>query len=1057
MSRDDGSARELRGPIAYMVRNGVVANLLMIFIVLAGLVSLSGLVQEAFPTLPFNQIEVSVPYPGATPQEVEESIVVKIEEQISGLDDVKAVKAVAAEGMASVRAELKTGADMSRALDDVESAVGRIQSFPAGAERPEVREMTNRQSVIRLILHGDVPERSLKELAYRVEDQIASLPAVSYVETSGVRAYEISIEAPLRRLRALGLTIDDIANAVRSGSLDLSAGSIETSDAQVRVRTTGQSYDQQDFEEIVVVSRSDGTAVRLGDIADVRDGFQDVDLITRYQGQPSAFVEVYRSAGEQVLDVAAAVEEHLDREVIPSLPAGVEITIWNNDAVTYQERLNLLLKNGSLGLLLVLVALALFMEIRLALWVAVGIAVSGIGALSAMLVFDVSINSISLFAFVLAIGVVVDDAIVVAEHIHLERMKGTPGSIAAVRGARRIKRPLTFAVLTSIAAFSPMLFIPGGLGQLMSAVPIILIAMLLVSLVESLFVLPNHLSHLPGPEWKPRSLADRFFSRVQGGVDKGLTRFVNGPLDRALRLATAQPAVVIACAVGLLVLAVSLPPAGIVGVTFADEIEGDIVTANLEMPEGTPARRTHETAMAVEAAGRLAIDKLSSSRPEDAAPLLSGVNLTVGLPARQELGGGLQGPSLNPQANIATIEFKLLSAQKRQIPAGTFLQAWRNEVGVLPEARAIAFTAQVLDLGSPVEAVLSHPRAERLSPVGDAAVERLRELDGVFDARTDHARGIDEIRLELRPEARTLGLTLRELARQVRSAFFGNEALRIQRGREDVRVYTRLPAEERNTIADVEGYLVRTPAGAEVPLSRVASVHMGSSPSLIRRKDSQRTVTVTADVDTAVVSAAEVNDVLQNSILPDLVAANPGLTYTFGGEQQQQLESFDSLNRGFILALLVIYALLAIPLRSYTKPVIVMAAIPFGIIGAILGHLILGISMSFTSVMGILGLSGVVVNDSLVMLDFIDQRRREGAPVRTAIIEGAKGRFRPIFLTSATTFLGFTPLILERAVQAQFLIPFAASLGFGIVFATAILMVVVPALTAIHLRTATSA
>ena len=1048
---EPGDRRERSGPLAYMASNGIAANLLMMGIVAAGLVSLTGLEREAWPTTPFYHIEVSMAYPGATPEEIEESIVVKIEDQVSGLDDVTAVKSVAAPGMASVRVQMDFGTDMDRALDDIESAVNRIESFPAGAERPRFQEMDNRFSMMRLIVHGDISERSLKELAHRIEDDLTTLPSVSQVEVSGVRNYEISIEVPLHRLSALGLTLTDVAGAIRRSSLDLSAGSIDTRESQVRVRTLGQNYDQQDFEEIVLLSGRDGTLVRLGDVAEVRDGFQEADLIVRHQDQPAVFVEVYRASGEQVMDVATTVREHLANEVIPALPDGVGITLWNDESQAYEERARLLLKNGILGLLLVLVALSLFLQVRLALWVAVGLAVSGVGALAVMMAFDVAINTISLFSFVLAIGIVVDDAIVVAEHIQHERSRGTPGVAAAIRGVRRIKVPLTFAVLTSAVAFVPLLFIPGGVGDVWRALPIIIIAMLLVSLVESLLVLPNHLSHLPGPEWVPGNAFDRFFSRLQGRVDARLQRFVQGPLDRALRFATAQPGVTMSGAVGMLVLSISLVPAGIVPTTLADDVEGDIATIVLEMPDGATAPRTYEVARELEAAGRRVIERLSRGRPGDAPPLLSGVTVTVGLGSRLE--GGLNPqPTLNPQANIATIEFKLLGAQQRQISTEEVVQAWREEVGVLPHVRGITFSGEIFTLGNPVEAVLSHPDPERLARIADSVVDGLRSVTGVYDIRSDHAPGIPEVQLELRPEARTLGLTVQELAGQARAAFFGAEAVRVQRGREEVRVYVRLPAEERNSITDIEGYVLRTAGGDKVPIVSVASLKPGVSPSALRRRDGQRVVTVTADVDASVISGDEANEILANSILADLVAANPGLTYTFGGEQQQQLESIDALYRGFAVALVMIFALLAIPLRSYTKPFIIMAVIPFGFIGVILGHWILGVALSAVSFMGIFGLSGVVVNDSLVMIDFIDQKLREGAPPRTAIMEGAKGRFRPIMLTSLTTFLGFTPLILERAIQAQFLIPFAASLGFGILFTTAILMMLVPALCTIHLR-----
>ncbi len=1035
-----------------MASNSVAANLLMWGIIAAGVVSLTGLQREAWPEVPFFQIEVSMAYPGATPEEVEESIVVKIEDEVSGLDDVKSVKSIAAPGMASVRVEVKSGADMGQAMDEIKSAVGRIQSFPGEAERPQFREMTNRQSMMRLIVYGNASERSLKELAHRIEDELTSLSGVSQVEISGVRNYEISIEAPLRQLRALGLTLSDIASAVRRSSLDLSAGSIDTRESQVRVRTLGQRYEQQEFEDVVVLSRPDGTVLRLGEIAEVRDGFQDIDLIVRHEDQPAVFIEVYRADDEKVMSVANAVQEHIANDVIPSLPDGVGVTIWNDESSAYAERAALLLKNGVLGLLLVLIALGLFLEIRLAVWVAAGLLISGIGALAVMFALDLAINTISLFSFVLAIGIVVDDAIVVADHIYSERKRGTPGVVAAIRGARRIVAPLTFAVLTSVAAFIPLLFIPGGIGEIWGALPVILISMLLFSLVESVFVLPNHLSHLRDPARAPTNPVERFIKRIQGGVDFGLNRFVQGPLDRGLQFATDQPAVTMAGAVGLLILSISLLPAGIVPTTFADVVEGDFATASLEMPDGTTAERTYEVAQELEAAGHRVIERLSRDRPPDAPPLLSGVTVTVGQRPRVEGGGLSPEPSLNPEANVATIDFKLLSAQQRQISSGEVVQAWREEVGVLPYVRGITFSGEIIDLGSPVAAVLSHPEPAKLVDAAETVVNGLQGLGGVFDIRSDHTPGVPEIQLALRPEAQTLGLTVDQLAGQARDAFFGSEALRVQRGGEEVRVYVRLPADERNAITDIEGYLLRTPNGAEVPLHQVASLSSGTSPPAVRREDGQRVVTVTADVDSTVISGGEANGILEDTILAELVAADPELTYSFGGEQQQQLESVDSLYRGFAIALLLIFALLAIPLRSYTKPFIIMAVIPFGFIGVILGHLILGIEMSAVSFMGIFGLSGVVVNDSLVMIDFIDQKLREGAPARTAIIEGAKGRFRPIMLTSLTTFLGFTPLILEPAIQAQFLVPFAASLGCGIVITTAILMFVVPALSALHLH-----
>ena len=1038
------------GPIGYMVRNGVAANLLMLFMLAAGLLSADRLVQEGISALAFEAVEVLVAYPGATPEEVEESIVLRIEEQVAALDGVNEVTAIAAEGLASVIVGLQTGADIDRAVDDVEAAVGRIRSFPVQAERPEIRRMNSRQSLVRLVLHGDVSERALKELAYRTEDEIAALPPVSYVETSGVRPYEVSIEASLRRLQAFDITFEELTEAVRVGSLDLSAGSIETRDSEVRVRTQGRRYTQQDFEDLIVRGWEDGALVRLGDIAEVRDGFRDVAVVARHNGRPAAFVEVYRVAGEQVLDVAEAVEAYVEDRLKPTLPAGVEATVWHNDAELYEERRDLLLKNGALGLLLVLVALALFLDLRVAAWVVVGMATSFIGALAVVLLLDVPINMNTLFGFVVAVGLVVDDAIVVAEHIHAERLRGRSAEEAAILGTRRIARPLVFAVLTTVAAFLPLLLLPGMVGELARDIALVPIAVLLLSLIESLLILPRHLAHLPDPAQRAGNRVTRLFSAVNSRADRRLRRFVEGPLDGALRAATRHPAPIVAGCLAAGVVCISLVPAGILELALLPSADGDTAIARVEMAEGTPAALTDRMARDVEAAGLRAIETVSASRPPDAEPLVAGISRAIGLRPHRYGGSSVQEASVQPPAHIATVEFKLLSGARRDVAAATIVQAWREEALALTGARNVTISAELLDLGAPVLVELSHPDPARLGPAAEALTDHLRGLQGVFDVQSDRAGTLEEIRIELRPEAHALGLTAGGLARELRSAFFGSEALRMQRGREDVGVYVRLPVEDRDSIADVEGYLVRVPGGsASVPLSRVAAVRLGSSRPSIPRRDGVRIVAVSAQVDPAVVTGNDVNAQLADRFLPELSAANPGLTWAFGGQQRQQEETFDALLSGFALAVLLIYTLLAVPLRSYTRPLIIMAVIPLGIVGALLGHLIMGIGLSAPSIWGILGLSGIVVNDSLMMVDFIDERRRRGAPPGQAIIDGAKARFRPILLTSLTTFLGFAPILFERSEQANIIVPAAASMAFGIFFATAALMLMVPALMAV--------
>ena len=1037
------------GPITWMARNGVAANLLMVLILAAGIFSVGQIVQEVFPEFSLDTIQVTVAYPGATPDEVEESIVQKIEESIEAVEGIKQITSTAAEGLGVVTVELELGADLAKALDDVKAEVDRIPTFPEAAERPAVTELTNRSSVMRLAVYGDASERTLKEIAYRTEDALSQLPEVSYVSAAGIRPYEISIELPSTTLRSLGLTPAQVAQRVRAGSLDLSAGSIETLGEQVRIRTIGQNYTQQDFEDIVLVSRADGTTIRLGDVASVVDGFEDTDLITRYNGQPSALVEVFRTSDEKVLEIVDAIQETLDAEIRPNLPAGVSIDIWENSATVLRGRLNLLIKNAIIGLVLVLLSLTLFLDLRLAFWTAVGIAISFIGTFAVMLLLGVSVNVLSLFAFILAIGIVVDDAIVVGENIFAEREAGRTDIRASVFGANRIKGPVTFAVLTTVTAFVPLMLVPGTFGKIMVAIPIVVMSVLFLSLIESLFILPNHLSHLPPPHQAGSNPVTRFFERVQRRVDARLQRFIEGPLHRGVSYAVREPWTVVAAGAGLVIVAMSLVPAGLLRVQFFPEVEGDVVTANLRMAEGTTAAVTERAIDRIRIAGERVAARFEESRSDDDPALLEAVYSTVGAAPS---GGG---PNASTGAgtvsgNIGAVQIKLLEAEVRDVAAADFEQAWREEVGRIPGVEALTFASAVIGAGAAIDVELSHPDTERLAEYASELMDELRRFNGVFDVDSDQDAGLREIQLELLPAARTLGLDLDDVARQVRGAFFGEQALRVQRGREDVRVYVRLPENERDAIADVEQYRIQTPGGAEVPLDQIASVSFGTSPTSIRRKDGRRVLTVTADVDPQIVTAGEVSAALSGEILPALVARDARLAWAFGGDQQQQGETNASLASGFLLALIVIYALLAIPFGSYVQPLVVMSAIPFGIVGALFGHLILGISVGLLSIFGIIGLSGVVVNDSLVLIDFINERIRAGMPYREAIVEGAKRRFRPILLTSLTTFLGVAPLVLERSLQAQFLIPMAASLAFGIVFSTAILILVVPALSTIE-------
>jgi multidrug efflux pump subunit AcrB len=1030
-----------------MAGHPVAANLLMIFILVAGVFSMSAVVVEVFPDFDLGAVQVRVEYPGASPEEVEEGIIQKIEERVEAIEGVSQINSTASEGVGVVFIELNLGENTASRLDEIKAEVDRITSFPADAEKPEVTEVTSRSRVIEIAVHGDAPERTLKEIANRIKDDLSTMPEISYVQTSGVRDYEISVNVSNDVLRAYGISLDDVAMAIRRASLDLPGGRVDTESEEILVRVKGRNYDRADFAKILVRGSRDGATLRLDQIATINDGFQDADLLTLYNDDPAAMVQVFRTSDEQVLEIVRVVETYLEEEAVPSMPKGVEVSIWQNDAELLESRINLLRKNGIIGLILVLIALTLFLDLRLSWWVAVGISLSFIGTFAVMPWLDISINMMSLFGFILAIGIVVDDAIVVGENIYSEREKGRGPLEAAIKGTQRVAVPVVFAVLTTVAAFTPLLFVPGSIGKFLKFIPMIVIAVLLFSLIESLFILPHHLSHLPEHAHMrlPRGL--RWVEKIQSAVQSALQRFIDGPVDRTVRFATEHYGVVIASAIALVLVAMGLVAGRYISFSFLPRIEGDNVIAQVEMPQGTPAGRTQEVASYIEAVGRQVADSLAREAGTDHPSMVEDVYVSVGRYPSADGGPGAGALPTFVESNKAEVHFRLLDAEQRDVMSSDFEKAWREAVGDLPGTRSLTFSSQVINLGAPVQLEVSHPDTAVLFLAAAEIQEELGAYAGVYDVRNDQDVGKREVELQLRPQARTLGVTLDDLARQVRAAFFGSEAVRVQRGREEVRVYVRLPKDERSSLADIQQYRIMTPSGAAIPLRELADVAFGTAPSTIRRVDGRRIVTVTAEVDRTVITGSEVNAELTNTILPAAQERFPALRYGFGGEQREQSRALGGMIRGFILALFVMYTLLAIPFGSYIEPLIIMAAVPFGFIGAVFSHLFMGIDLGMLSMFGLVGLSGVVVNDSLVLLDFVNSEHREGKPMDEAILSAARIRFRPILLTTMTTFLGVFPMIIERSVQAQFLVPMAVSLGFGVLFATFVIMVLVPALT----------
>ena len=1041
----------MSGVIAWFARNGVAANLLMVLIVASGALALIGMPIEVFPSMETESITVTVPYLGAAPEEVEQGVCLRVEEAVQDLEGVDTVRATAAEGVGTVVIELESGADNRKVLDEVKSRIDAITTFPEETEKPIVQEALIRRRVITVAIYGDVAERALKAVAEEVREGLSDLPDISQVELDAVRPYEISIEVSEDALRQYGLTFDEVVTAVRRSSLDLPGGAVRAREGEILLRTMGQAYRGTEYGGIVLRARPDGSRLLLRDIAEVSDAFAETDVTSRFDGQPVALVQVYRVGDQSALRLARQVKEYV-AERSAALPPGLEMTTWLDDTVPLQDRLRVLLESGRLGLVLVFLVLALFLKFRLALWVSVGIAVSFTGALAVLPYVDVTINVMSLFAFLLVLGIVVDDAIVVGENIYRHFEMGKPGMRAAIDGARQVATPVTFSILTTVAAFTPLIYsVEGPSGAIARTIPLVVIGCLAFSLIESMFVLPNHLSHLTHrhEEGQPRnvvwgwSLFQGFFSkRMKWTIDRGYRPLIERAIE--WRYST------VAIAVAVLAITAGYVFSGRMKFEFFPDVEADNAVVLLTMPQGTPAEATLAAVERIEAAASELEEEL---RREGHGDVFRHVMATVGSQPYAALQQA-SGPTANFQVEVAAphrgeVNIELQSSQQRTIRATEVTRRWREKVGAVPDAVQVEYTASLVSFGAAVDVQLTGRDLERLRAAGEEIKARLADYPGVFDISDSFRAGKREIRLELDPRAEALGLSLEALGRQVRQGFYGAEAQRIQRGRDDIRVMVRYPLEERETLASLEDMRIRTPAGAEVPFSFAGRAEFGRGFASIQRLDRRRVLNITADVDPAVVTANEVVADLEANVLPGILAGYPGIGSSFAGEQEEQRQTFEGLFEALGVALIVIYGLLAIPFRSYLQPTIVMSAIPFGLIGAVIGHRVIGLNLTMLSLLGLIALTGVVVNDSLVMVDFINRRVAAGMKVHEAIRDAGAARFRPIVLTSLTTFVGLLPLLLERSFQAQFLVPMAVSLAFGVLFATAITLVLVPSLYAI--------
>jgi len=1023
---------ELRkGPIAWMAQRSVASNLLMFALLFGGLLMSTRVKQEVFPEFTLDIVTIAIPYPGASPEEVEQGITTLVEEAVGGLDGVKKVKSSSKEGAAAVRVELLDGVDANKVLTDIKAAVDRIPNLPVDAERPVTSLVSARNVAMTVVIHGPHDHETLRQVAEVVRDDLIKDPNITLVELKGAPPREIAVEVSQEQLRAHGLSLSGVAQAIRRSSIDLPGGGLRTSSGETLVRTTERRDLGAEFGEVVLKGSPLGGQLTVGDVAQIRDDFQEVDISSTFNGENAVTLDVYQVGEQGPIEVADAVKRYL-AETRP--PGDIQISIWNDRSQMFAERADLLKRNAISGLILVFVTLALFLELKLAFWVMLGIPVSIFGAFLLIPTMDVSINMISMFAFLLTLGIVVDDAIVVGEEVYDKRTEGVPPLRAAILGVKGVGSPVIFSVLTTVAAFIPLFFVPGGSGKFMRNIPAIVISVLLVSLIESLFVLPAHLAHsAPTSGRGPLGWLQRLFGASLGWFVRALYR---PTLSFCLRYRYFS----FAAAVGALILSVGTIAGGQLKFTFMPRLEGDNVIASARLPVGAPLSET----LKVQAQLLKTLDEVLA--PHKAT---SGGSISLGVMAQTGASMTQMGP--NPGAAeagsyITDVSVRLVSMDQRAVTASEIARRWRAANADLVGVRTLTFGASLGSIGgAPVDIMLSHRDPQTIEEASAALTARLGRLAGVSDLQDGFATGKAQLNIELKPAALRLGLTEQEVARQVRDAFFGAEALRQQRGRDEVRVMVRLPRADRERMESLERLVLRTPQGGDVPLSEVATLAADRAFSEIQREEARRVVHVTADVDEKVANANEVIARVGKELMPQLLLDYPGLTYSFEGQQREQGNTLASLKVGFILALLMIFTLLAIPLDSYLQPAVIMLAIPFGLIGAISGHLLLGYDLSFISVMGIIALAGVAVNDSLVLVVAINELRATGLSTYDAVVRAGTRRFRPILLTSLTTFMGLMPMIFEPSVQARFLVPMAVSLGFGVMFSTALILLVVPA------------
>jgi len=1013
----------------------------MWFIIVAGLISISTMRKQTTPDFELNWIQIQVPYLGAAPQEVEEGVVIKIEEAIQDIQGIVEINSRANEGSGRVTIEVSRDVDINEVLTEVKTRVDAISTFPGLTEKPVIYKVEPDTPVIFVAIHGTIDDFSRKLLAQEIRNDLLTMPEISKVDFYGDRAFEISIEVSEHVLRQYGLTMSEVSEAIRASSVDLPGGTIKTEGGDILLRTEGQVYTGLEYADLVLRTFPDGTRLTLGDIANINDGFVESEGFGRFDGQPTATLNVLASGQQNELKTAAAVKAFVE-ERRASLPAGVEMDLWVDRSHYLSGRLMMMMENMWQGALLVFLILSLFLRMKVAGWVIVGIPITFLGAFFLMPFgpWPVTINMISLFGFIVVLGIVVDDAIIIGESAYTKIRADGHTIDNVVKGAKRVAIPATFGVLTTIAAFAPLLFVGGIVGPFFEAMSMVVVLCLLFSLVESKLILPAHLVHA---KIKPVDEEDlfnpqryipllqripRFFQKIQRRVQHGLHRLIHNRYRPALEKVLDNRGMTVAMFGAFLIVTIGLMNSSLVRVVLFPESPGDFIQMQLEMESGT-APATRNTALdKIEQAILDLNDEYIAENP-DLDPMIAHIG------------------SFTTSDTGAVAWTELPMVDDRPIEVSEVTNLWRERVGEIPGVKKLTFTdGNHFGGGPPLSFRLSGGNLEVLENAAGELETKLAGYEGVFDIENSFDTGGQEIKLAIKPEAEALGLTITSLGRQVRQAFYGEEAQRIQRGKDELKVMVRYPLEDRRSVADLENMRIRTPSGDEVPFGSVADVTFGNSYTRISRLNRERTITVSADIDPLIVEPGKLVKEISEDYIPGLLSRFPGVVYGLEGASKEEQDFIANLTVASIAALFLIYALIAIPLHSYSQPLVIMSVIPFGLIGAVIGHIIMGKAISMFSLFGLVALSGVVVNDSLIMVDFINKAREEGVPLRQAVIDSGTQRFRAIILTSFTTAAGLLPIMFETSVQASSVIPMAISLSYGILFATAITLFLVPSL-----------